>query len=143
MYKIIITMVLIFIVACTENGAENKKDPATAAGVPPAESVFNAPENRAKIKLDDATRANTWQIKAMMHDSWKSKDLDKVATDLQSKTNELLRECRMSGQDHEALHKWLEQFLVDLRQLKDPSANRVQAYISMQRKLEEFDRRFE
>jgi hypothetical protein len=142
MNKLIMLFSLCFFASCSQKAGDKNEgninvDKAVAA------SVYAAPITAAKYTLDDATRTNIWQLKAILHDNWRLQDMDKVATDVERKTNELLSECRMSGPGHEALHKWLESFLVDLRKLKDKNADRTKSYISMQKKLEDFDLHFD
>ncbi len=41
--------------------------------------------------------------------------------DLQQGIDKMIRECKMTGADHEALHKWLEPLIAQVAQLKQVS----------------------
>jgi hypothetical protein len=45
-------------------------------------------------------------------------DFHTVADELQSGLNKVMKECRMKGADHEALHHWLEPILMEVKDLK-------------------------
>ena len=45
-----------------------------------------------------------------------------LGSDLTKEINKMIQECKMTGPDHEALHKWLEPILENANQLKSVSA---------------------
>jgi len=45
-------------------------------------------------------------------------DFHTVADELQSGLNKVMKECRMKGADHDALHHWLEPILMEVKDLK-------------------------
>jgi hypothetical protein len=92
-----------------------------------------------KWKLDDATRNNMRDIKMSMES-----EPAPLPAALREKTDKLVRECRMGGPDHDALHLWLENFLADLRVLEETKGGPgSEAYKELREDLEEFDNFFE
>ena len=94
-------------------------------------------------KLDASTRYNLGVIKKLLRESGSDDHLDKTAAALQDATNKLIKECRMEGPDHDALHMWLEVYLKHLKQLKDPSGNRQDAIEQLREDMKALDADFQ
>lgn len=143
MNKILI-LAAMFLYACSNPGeATNKeKDPSSTNEVVKdrkEDKIHQTVDATRKWKLDPATRQNMSEIRQLVSQSLgREKEL---ADSLEKAKDKLIRECRMRGADHEALHLWLEDFMKDLERLKqDPSPVSVAA---LQKSLEEFDATFE
>ena len=82
--------------------------------------------NGAKWKVDLSTDSNVKEIQAILKkfDSGSDKSLPaykKAQTDLQQGLNKMIAECKMTGPDHQALHKWLEPLMARVAKLKQAS----------------------
>lgn len=80
--------------------------------------------NGAKWKVDSITQVHFNELKNIVDAAQKneSKDFAGVAAQLQEGLNTLISDCKMTGPDHEALHKWLEPLLEKVKELKGVSA---------------------
>ncbi len=70
----------------------------------------------AKWKVDNSTNNNVKHLQEIVQafNTGKDKSLNayhKTASDLQAGLNKMIKECKMKGADHQALHKWLEPFM--------------------------------
>ncbi|MBS1621596.1 MAG: hypothetical protein JST10_14525 [Bacteroidetes bacterium] len=81
--------------------------------------------NGARWKIDSSTAENVNLLKEIIAGVSKSevKDFAAVAGQLQEGLNQLIRECKMKGADHDALHKWLEPLLDKVKALKAANTN--------------------
>ena len=77
--------------------------------------------NGARWKTDEATRKNVGVLMKFINDSSHSdsKNRQQLLQKVQAAIDTLVRQCRMSGPDHDALHVWLKQVLVDVQNLKE------------------------
>jgi hypothetical protein len=80
--------------------------------------------NGVKWKVDSITMVNVGLLKNIIADAGKNqaKDFTTIAGQLQESLNKLISECKMTGADHDALHKWLEPLLEKVKALKTASA---------------------
>ena len=129
---------------------ENKKvaQPAAAqheAG--PEELVLN---RGAKWKVDHITGENVKNLQAIIAGfvSGNDKSLPaykKVYDDLQNGLEKMIRECKMHGPNHEALHKWLEPLMGQVSDLKQASTAKgaAQAFNAIESQVKRFDQCFE
>ncbi|MDP9048268.1 MAG: hypothetical protein M3N14_09040 [Bacteroidota bacterium] len=77
----------------------------------------------AKWKVDNTTNNNINNLKFILEkfDNGSDKSLPaykKTQSDLEKGLNKTISECKMNGADHQALHKWLEPFIVQLTKFK-------------------------
>ena len=82
--------------------------------------------NGAKWKADSTTNNNVKNLFAIIEafNSGADKSLatyKKAADDLQQGLDKMIRECKMQGPDHDALHKWLEPLIEQVAKLKQAS----------------------
>jgi hypothetical protein len=89
--------------------------------------------NGAKWKVDNATNNNVKNLKAIlrMSNSGNNRSLStyhKTANSLQTGLDKMIRECRMKGPDHLALHKWLEPLMVQVTKLKQTPTVAIAAH---------------
>ncbi|HEY0676881.1 MAG TPA: hypothetical protein VGD17_01300 [Chitinophagaceae bacterium] len=146
MKKLIIYSAVLFLAACADpagkhqshdqEAAKEHSDHADHAG----QLTLN---NGKKWQLDQSTRENFAQISSMLSGSAEGKDLNKLGTDLLNSTNELVSECRMKGPDHDALHIWLNDYMEDLKKLRDPAGDKNKAYTLLQEDIQTFGEYFE
>jgi hypothetical protein len=99
--------------------------------------------NGAKWMTDDTTRINITEMKSILNAPSAKQDPGKLQEALQAKTDELIKECRMTGPAHEALHTWLENYIEDLKLLKNRELDPDKVYGYLQADLKEFDAYFE
>ena len=63
---------------------------------------------------------------------------EELSAKLQSKIDTLIKQCRMQGPEHDALHVWLEKVLTDMKQLKDGENGYSAAYAALKKQIESF-----
>lgn len=80
--------------------------------------------NGAKWKVDSITMINVNQLRDIIAATQQneSKDFTIIAGQLLNSLNKLISECKMTGADHEALHKWLEPLLEQVKKLKEATS---------------------
>lgn len=140
MNKYILTVTILFIIGCSNKIEAEKQEGHNKQNVEVKRNELKL-KNGQKWKLDETTRKNIAPIKSLLNDTT-AKDFQKVAMQLQQQTDKLVSECKMKGEDHEALHQWLEVWLVDLKSLK--SGKEMQKdFISLKSDIEKFDAYFE
>ncbi len=108
------------------SGHDHNNAVKTEATVPAAETT--APElslnNGEKWKADESTNNNVASIEKMVvsfNDGKEKKleDYKALHASLQSGVEKMVKECRMKGADHDALHLWLEPLMGMVKQLGD------------------------
>lgn len=102
--------------------------------------------NGQKWKLDEPTRKNVGEIKAIVDKAaaQQAPDYHQVATDLQASTDKLIGECRMSGPDHDALHVWLQDYIPALKELHSTNKSiQKNAFATVHTEVEQFGKFFE
>ena len=126
MIKIITFLVISgFLLAChTENHKDQNTAIASTAGNH-AEHAEKATEltlnHGAKWKADSTTVANITLLQNIVSIA-KKENLEnhlQTADALQEGLNKMVRECKMKGADHEALHIWLEQMIAMINDFKN------------------------
>ena len=123
MKKLLILLCISSLLACTNSETKNKEAiPATAAEHEhePQKLGLN---NGSKWNSDDITNKNVAELEAILDRFTKSQpkltsDFISVGNELQTGLDKMIKECRMQGADHEALHQWLEPLIGDVGQLK-------------------------
>ena len=72
-------------------------------------------------------------------------DYEVLGNELQQGLDKMIRECRMEGVDHDALHLWLEPLLVNMSELKraDNVASAAEISHTIQERLELYTQYFE
>lgn len=119
-----ILMVTAVLLACN-SAAEKEK--STAADTltnnhhdHEGEATGLALNNGAKWKADSITIANVSLLKETLSVAKKEKleDYLQTASQLQEGLNKMLSECKMKGEDHKALHQWLEPLMEKVKTLK-------------------------
>lgn len=80
--------------------------------------------NGSKWKVDSITKVNVALLKESVAAIQQNKlsDFKTISGQLQDGLNKLINECKMTGADHEALHKWLEPLLGKAKDLNEATA---------------------
>jgi len=124
--KKILTLVLFASTLLACNNVETKNEEAAK----PAETTKTYAEagtltlnNGAKWKSDESTTSNVKELQAIVNRFNENKNQTienyiSVAKELQTGLDKMIKECRMEGADHDALHLWLEPFLPNVNSLK-------------------------
>lgn len=86
--------------------------------------------NGAKWKVDRTTNANVNNLKQILkgfnNGTGRSlKAYKKAGEDMQNGLAKMIKECRMQGPNHLALHKWLEPLMAQVANLKQAPTNVV------------------
>lgn len=139
---ILILIVSLFAISCNSGQKENHEQ-IVSDSIAPTDHEADmhshdmsetgiALNNGAKWKSDESTTKNVNAL-AKVTEEFKASgktelvDYKKVAADLQSQIDNLIKECRMKGPDHDALHGWLEPLMKMVKDLKDsPDAKAAQ-----------------
>lgn len=118
--------------------AEHKTESATANSIP---LTLN---NGEKWKADESTNNNVSAMQAIA-DEFKAsgrknpEDFQALQASLQAGIEKMIKECKMKGADHDALHLWLEPLMKMVKQLRDdntlPAAEESFHNINRQLKL--------
>lgn len=71
-------------------------------------------------------------------------DYHLFAGDMQQEINRLVNDCKMKGEDHDALHRWLEPVLQDVSVLKETNSSGAgkQAAQTLTEKIKKFNQYF-
>ena len=116
MLKPILIALLFFPASCSNNPAKSdtKETQPHATETNQTQLQLN---NGQKWKLDEATRQNMKEMKGYISQASHSSGV-LSGDELQKHADKLIKECRMSGPDHDALHAWLVPFLQHVQALK-------------------------
>ena len=122
MKKFLILLCISSLLACTNAGIE-KKETIQATEEAHYETSKLALNNGTKWKSDESTNKNVAELETITDRFTTSQpkltaDFTSVANELQAGLDKMIKECRMQGADHEALHQWLEPLMKDVNELK-------------------------
>ena len=133
--KIIILLFLLSFYACNNSSSTTDKIADSVHGVPPGDHKEDASalslNNGKKWKSDESTRNHVMKLSEMIRSfngraNNSSSDYRRFAAEVQTELDGLIKDCRMSGPDHDALHLWLEPILKQVAELKtDPAAEKA------------------
>ena len=132
MKKILPIFCLLFIFSC--NQGSDSSTLATNDSISPAEHASDQPSltlnNGNKWKADTITNRNVLELKTLA-DNFRIKpirtvqDYQLVGNDLKAGIDTMINQCKMKGDDHEALHHWLEPVLKNVNDLKNTTDTSV------------------
>lgn len=120
----VITISLFLLPACNSN--PNSQDTNAKNNINHETKVFDNDEvkpdlnNGIKWKVDSATDAN-FRVLQNIAEQDLSHDINEChqrGKQLQAGIDKMIKECRMGGPEHEALHHWLEPLIENIRQLQ-------------------------
>ena len=140
MVKPILVSLMLFTVSCSNNQLKSETE-ETQPHVRETSQAKLELNNGEKWKLDEATRQNMKEIKAYISQASHANGV-LSGEELQKYADKLIKECRMSGPDHDALHVWLGSFLQNLRALKN-NRDAESASHALHEDVKEFDTYFE
>ena len=140
MFKPILIVLLHITASCSNNqvNSETKEAQPHATETSQAKLQLN---NGKKWKLDEATRQNMKEMKAYIAQTSDASG-GMRGDELQKHADKLIKECRMSGPDHDALHAWLGPFLQHVQALKS-NRDAESAAHAINEDVKEFDTYFE
>lgn len=124
MKKLLMLLCMSSWLACTNSSHEhNENTQVTEEAHRHDEAKKLALNNGAKWKSDESTNKNVKELEAIAnrfaeHQPKLTADFTRVANELQTGLDQMIRECRMQGADHEALHQWLEPLMKDVTALQ-------------------------
>jgi hypothetical protein len=139
----------LFLASCDSHKNDKEKhqhEETTVKSADEHETVKLTLNGGQKWKLDVPTRENIGLVKQVFVQAATSgkPDYNILAADLETKTNKLVGECKMSGKDHDMLHVWLTDYLAALNELKSSDAALQEtAFHKMESQLKSFDQYFE
>ena len=113
---------VVILSACNESSNKTRSGEHTSHEHSVAGTALTL-NNGAKWKADSITNHNVVNLKTFA-DNFRLKpfpsvnDYQILGSDLNAGINKMIQECKMSGPDHDALHKWLEPVLKETDQLK-------------------------
>ena len=116
--------------ACNNPETSSKKEVAPAVEADHHEHAENKTglelNNGDKWKADNSTNNNVKDLQVVLEQFNARTDQSMAAyklaaDDLQLGLNKMVSECKMKGPDHDALHKWLEPLIGQVKELKQVS----------------------
>ena len=116
----------------------------------PSETSELTLNNGAKWKADSITNHNVVALKTIA-DNFRIKpapsvnDYQLLGSDLKNGLDKMIRECKMTGADHEALHHWLNPLLKENKELESVTDTVVAkpVFSSIDKQLDEYHNYFE
>ncbi len=101
--------------------------------------------NGVKWEADAPTRTNVAALVRIINDPayTDAKQRNQLYTNLQVQLDTLVRQCRMQGPAHDALHVWLEKVMSDVKELKDEEHEYSKVYSMLKSDVESFYQTFE
>ena len=139
---------MVLLSAC--NQSSNKAEPGERVSQDQDQTTALSLNNGAKWKADSITNRNVSDLKRIV-DNFKKKpshsanDYQIVSTDLSNALNKMIRQCKMTGPDHEALHHWLGPILKETNELKNITDTTIAAstFKSIDTRLDVYNNYFE
>lgn len=106
--------------------------------------------NGTKWIADSVTNYNVTNLRSIT-DDFKTKpapsvsDYQKLSNDLTTGLNKMIKECKMTGADHDALHIWLEPVLKENAELKNTAYTEIAGNIfkSIDKRLDNYNNYFD
>lgn len=137
-------MLLAVFISC--NSQQTAEDHQNKTAKEREEKVSKVPLNsNAKWKADEPTKKNVAAMMQVLNDSLYS-DAGKrmeLYTNLKATIDTLVKECKMKGPDHDALHVWLENVLEELKELKEEDEEYYERYTTLKSAVSNFYESFE
>ena len=101
--------------------------------------------NGNKWNTDESTKKNVAAMIRIINNSEYSTTEKKgqLYMDLQQQIDNLIKECRMQGAAHDALHLWLENVLEKMKELKSENVGFTESYTALKQAILSFHTFFE
>ncbi len=134
--------------ACNQAPDKSKDDKHVINNI--KQTTELALNNGTKWKADSVTNHNVANLRGIA-DDFKTEpapsvsDYQKLSADLNTGLNKMIKECKMTGADHDALHIWLQPILEENAELKNISATEIAGTIfkSIDKRLDNYNNYFE
>jgi hypothetical protein len=140
MLKPILMSLILFSASCANHQPKSETKETQSHVIESTQAKLQL-NNGEKWKLDESTRQNMKEIKAYISQASHSTPV-LTGNELQKYADKLVKECRMSGPDHDALHLWLGTFLQHVEALKNNSGAESASH-ALNEDVKEFDTYFE
>lgn len=142
--KKLIVILTFAITACNSQVNTEQQDKETENGKKNAPAAVQL-NNGSKWKADQTTKKNVAAMVELVNDSSYAYAINSgdLLSNLQSKIDTLVKQCRMQGEEHDALHVWLEKVLKDMKELKEEDDKHNETYASLKKDIERFYSSFE
>jgi hypothetical protein len=135
--------------SCNQHRADNKShqhETGTSNAIKETGTTTLTLNAGKKWKLDNPTRENMKLIRLDFEKAAKQSkpDYPTLVADLQTRSNKLVSECKMSGKDHDMLHLWLTDYLSSLKEMNSNDLVAQEAgFHKIESQLKIFDQYFE
>jgi hypothetical protein len=141
-------LVIFLTTGCNQHRADNKShqhETGTANAGNETNTTTLTLNAGKKWKLDEPTRENIKLIRQAFEKAGSTNpDYTALAAELQAKSNKLVRECKMSGKDHDMLHLWLTDYLSSLKEMNSTDlVTQERGFHKIETQLRIFDEYFE
>jgi hypothetical protein len=122
--KQIIILIAAGLVSCT-NTVSTQKETGETKNEKEQTAFTIQLNNGAKWKADSITKVHIAEMIGIVSDSaYKNPGKSvQLSTELQNKADALVKDCKMQGNEHKALHEWLQQLLKGIKELKEDEAD--------------------
>jgi hypothetical protein len=143
MKQLLIVLLAAFVACNSEQTAEQHENNSASHS---EDKVAIIPlNNGARWKADEATKKNVAAMAQVVRDSSYADagNRNRLYVDLKAKTDTLIKECRMQGAAHDALHIWLEKLLEDLKELKEDDDEYNKSHAALKKDIADFYQSFE
>lgn len=138
-------LALLIFTGCGEAGQKQEPDTTETKDHAVHEKETVNLEQGAKWKIDAATKTNFESIKALLsvEKPANNEGYQQLSSNLKTQTDKMIKECRMEGPDHDALHVWLTDFFTDMKGLTAPGSDQEKAFNALKEDVGEFEGMFE
>jgi hypothetical protein len=142
MKRILLFLTSLSFVACVNTTSQEQKENKEEQEHSASALQMN---NGAKWKADSITLVNVSAINQLVNDSIYREEKNKVefSGQLQNRLDTLVKQCKMTGPDHDALHAWLKPVLHDVKKLKEDGDKYDKRYAELQKDVQSFYDYFE
>ena len=106
------------------NQSSNKTDPGEHVSHDQDETAALSLNNGAKWKADSITNNNISDLRGILYNFKKrsqhsANDYQTLRSHLNDAPDKMIQQCKMTGPEHEELHRWLEPILKETNELKN------------------------
>ena len=144
MNKLILFLSAVLFVACGATTSQEQKESREEQEHESSASTLQL-NNGAKWKADSTTRTNVATLMQLVNDNYyrDEKNRQKFSNQLQNGLDSLVKQCKMTGPDHDALHTWLKPVLQDAKELKEDEGEYNKKYTELRKDVQSFYDYFE
>ena len=137
--KQLLILLLAVMASCTsQESAKEQEDKKVDHN---EETIATIPlNNGSKWKADEVTKKNVAAMVQLVNDSsfQDSAKRERFSASLQEQVDTLIKQCRMKGPEHDALHVWLEKVLKDSKEMKEKDGEYGEAHAKLKKDIESF-----